>query len=121
MTSIFVVENSKRAFYNLEEAIVYAKGLVKDKVIKEVRRCQESPTAIYSFGESLSEENLRRVKMKYTVTVIDSNNKIKVRARMNVPCQNNNSQKNYTFSKSINITVTHLDCYMAHNYEYPFE
>ena len=121
MTSIFVVENSKRAFYNLEEAIVYAKGLVKDRVVKKVRQCQESPTAIYSFGDSLSASNLRRVKMKYTVTVTDANDKIKVRARMNVPCQNSNSQKNYTFSKSVNITVTPLDYYISHNCEYPFE
>ena len=118
--SIFTIKNHGQAFYNLDNAIHAAKAIAKESIMDYVRESKEIVEKHNPENKTFSNENLRDCVLKYSVTQY-SPNEVKVRARLNIPVQNDNDPRmNDTVTRSLIIVTSQIKPEAMRDIETPF-
>ena len=110
--SIFTIKGHNQSFYNLDNAIHAAKDIVKKLVIDYVMTSKKITEQYHPENKTFSNENLRRCKLKYSVTQ-NAPNEVRVRAKLAIPVKcPGDTRKHDTTTRSVIISASQMD-YLA--------
>lgn len=110
--SIFTIKGHNQSFYNLDNAIHAAKDIVKKLVIDYVMTSKKITEQYHPENKTFSNENLRKCKLKYSVTQ-NAPNEVRVRAKLAIPVKcPGDTRKHDTTTRSVVISASQMD-YLA--------
>ena len=118
--SIFTIKGHNQSFYNLDNAIHAAKDIVKNKVIDYVMTSKKITEQYHPENKTFSNENLRRCKLKYSVTQ-NTPNEVRVRAKLAIPIKcPGDTRKHDTTTRSVIISASQMDYWTMRDTEEVF-
>ena len=107
--SIFTIKGHNQSFYNLDNAIHAAKNIVKKLVIDYVMTSKKITEQHHPENKTFSNENLRKCKLKYSVTQ-NAPNEVRVRAKLAIPVKcAGDTRKHDTTTRSVIISASQMD------------
>ena len=118
--SIFTIKGHNQSFYNLDNAIHAAKDIVKKLVIDYVMTSKKITEQYHPENKTFSNENLRRCKLKYSVTQ-NAPNEVRVRAKLAIPVKcPGDTRKHDTTTRSVIISASQMDYWAMRDTEEVF-
>ena len=118
--SIFIIKGHNQSFYNLDNAIHAAKDIVKRLVIDYVMTSKKITEQYHPENKTFSNENLRKCKLKYSVTQ-NAPNEVRVRAKLAIPVKcAGDTRKHDTTTRSVIISASQMDYWAMRDTEEVF-
>ena len=118
--SIFTIKGHNQSFYNLDKAIHAAKDIVKNAIITYVMTSKEITEEFNPENKTFSNENLRKCKLKYSVTQ-NAHNEVRVRAKLAIPVKYAGDIRTHdTTTRSVIISASQMDYWAMQDIEEVF-
>ena len=118
--SIFTIKGHNQSFYNLDKAIHAAKDIVKNAIITHVMTSKEITEEFNPENKTFSNENLRKCKLKYSVTQ-NAHNEVRVRAKLAIPVKYAGDIRTHdTTTRSVIISASQMDYWAMQDIEEVF-